>query len=200
MLPEASSLFLMGLLYGTTVCSLSCLSYVGPYLMGCGNGFGDGLLHSFVFMLGKVATYTVLGAIAGGLGQVWELDQGVFSTVAGLVTVVVGLSLLFGNRKGGCSCKGKYSSLLLGVSSSLMPCPPLAAVFMVAAQTGSVYGGGLCGVVYGLGLVLSPLLLIGGSISLISKRIREEAAGFVPYLRGTAALVLVSAGIRLLLL
>ena len=43
---EAMGVFFLGLAYGATICSLTCLPCLGTYLMGCGNGFRDGIIAS----------------------------------------------------------------------------------------------------------------------------------------------------------
>ena len=58
-------LFLLGLLYGATICSITCLPYLGPFLLTTGEGFKDGILSSFAFFTGKLVVYATLGGCAG---------------------------------------------------------------------------------------------------------------------------------------
>ncbi|MEN8256754.1 MAG: sulfite exporter TauE/SafE family protein [Thermodesulfobacteriota bacterium] len=196
---ELFSFLGLGVLYGCTMCSFTCLPYLGIYLMGTGQGFGDGVRASFFFLLGKVCTYTLFGALAGALGMVLDLSatQG---KVLGLVLITTGIFLPFVARKqcqGTCRQSGKRLSLFsLGMATSLLPCPPLAAVFLVAAQKGSWLLGAGYGALFGLGLFVSPLLLAGGGLAHITKTIQFEAKGFTPYLQGISMLIIVVIGLR----
>ena len=89
--------------------------------------------------------------------------------------------------------------LLLGVSTSLVPCAPLAAVLLLAAHKGSVLTGISYGLVFGSGLIVSPLMAASGGIALISSTIRQKVSWIGPYLQGTAMVILLFMGIRILL-
>ncbi len=196
---ELISFLGLGLLYGSTMCSFTCLPYLGVYLMGTGQGFGDGVRASVFFLLGKVCAYTLFGALAGALGMVLDLgaNQG---KILGLVLIITGLFLpLVAKRRCGTNCQqsGKKLSLFsLGVATSLLPCPPLAAIFLVAAQQGSWLLGAGYGAVFGLGLLVSPLVLAGGGLAHITKTIQFEAKGFTPYLQGLSMVLMVVMGLR----
>jgi cytochrome c-type biogenesis protein len=199
---EATGLFLMGLAYGATVCSLTCLPCLGTYLMGCGNGFRDGVIASIFFMLGKVASYTIFGALAGLLGHVLTLSIGQQRIIPGIALIGAALMLPFMSAG---SCKQQYgttgkrtSLLLLGMATSLTPCPPLAAILLLAAKEGSWLTGAGYGFLYGTGLMLSPLLIAGGGLALIAKKIRLELAGFKPWLQGAAMLIMIIMGMQVL--
>lgn len=190
---DAFSLIVLGLAYGATVCSLTCLPYYGPYLMGAGNGFGDGLASSLFFTLGKVCSYTALGGAAAVLGQAFTLNRS-HNVIMGIILLCVALTLPLVTRGGcrkRCQVFTKRGSLfVLGVVSSLVPCPPLVAVFLLAANNGSVPIGMAYGFLYGLGLVLSPMLIIGGGFAMISEKIKQKAKGFTPYMQGLAMLIM----------
>ncbi|MFH1953218.1 MAG: sulfite exporter TauE/SafE family protein [Pseudomonadota bacterium] len=197
-------LFLLGLLYGATICSISCLPYLGPYLLSTGKGFKDGIFSTFTFLTGKLVVYATLGGCAAFLGNVWMFHEEMpVGYIMGIVLIIVGLFLPF-VAGGGCHKKarlmGKSASLfLLGISTSLIPCPPLVAIFALAAKEGSIISGVSYGLSYGLGLTLSPVLIAGGCLSLISKKIKLEALGFIPYMQGLSVLIIVIMGIRLLI-
>jgi cytochrome c biogenesis protein CcdA len=196
---ETTGVFLLGLTYGATVCSLTCLPCLGTYLMGCGNGFRDGLIASMFFMLGKVASYTIFGGLAGLLGQVLTLTDGQQRIIPGIALIGAALMLPFMSA-GGCQQQqmaGKRTSLLLlGMATSLAPCPPLAAILLLAAREGACYTGAGYGFLYGTGLMLSPLLIAGGGLALIAKQIRLEFTGFKPYLQGATMLIMIIMGMQ----
>lgn len=51
---------------------------------------------------------------------------------------------------------------------------------------------------YGLGLILSPTL-IAGILLLVSKVVKVEAKGFIPYLQGISVLLMVIMGIKIIM-
>ena len=88
---------------------------------------------------------------------------------------------------------------MLGVSTSLIPCPPLVTMFLLAAKNGSFISGISYGLVYGLGLILSPLIIAGGGLSVVSKIIKTEVKGFAPYLQGISVVMIVIMGAKILI-
>ena len=199
---DATGIFLLGLAYGATVCSLSCLPVLGTYLMGCGNGFRDGVISTLYFLFGKIVSYTVFGGLAGLLGHVLTLTSGMTKIIPGLAMIGAALLLPF-MSSGGCGqrhgASGNRSSLLLiGMATSLAPCPPLAAILLLAAKEGSWLIGAGYGFLYGTGLILSPLLIAGGGLALIAQKIRLEFTGFKPWLQGAAMLIMIIMGMQAL--
>ena len=198
------SLFFLGLMYGATICSISCLPYLGPYLLITGKGFGDGIRSSLLFLSGKLACYAVVGGFSAYLGDMLMLDKSMSAKwIMGIAIIAFGISIPFVN-KGECCTKrqvaGKRVSLfLLGISTSLIPCPPLVTMFLLAAKNGSVFLGVSYGIIYGLGLILSPIIIAGGGLSIISKIIKTEVKGFVPYLQGVSVLMIVIMGVKILI-
>ncbi len=198
---EATSLFVLGLTYGFTVCTLTCLPYLVPYLMGTGTGFKSGLANSIFFMSGKLITYATIGGVAAFAGH--SLDFGRNGTIfMGLILVGTGLAMPLVNKKNcqkNCQMVGKSLSMLaLGAGSSLTFCPPLVAVFTIAAQCGSVSKGVFYGLVYGMGLLVSPLIIAGGSISFISASIRRQLGKHMKYIESSAMLIMVGMGLKII--
>lgn len=198
---DAAGLFSLGLVYGATVCSMTCLSYLGPYLLGTGTGFRDGVLSSLSFGLGKICCYVFLGGLAGYLGR--ELTYSPAQTWAmGLVLIGVALSMPFVARRGcrdKCHQGSKRASLLtLGAATSLVPCPPVLAILTLAASQGSMVTGMGFGLFYGLGIIISPLLLVGGGLSLVSQKLRQEVKSFMPYIQGLAMTIMILMGAKII--
>ena len=198
---DAAGLFTLGLIYGATVCSLTCLSYLGPYLLGTGDGFRDGLISSLSFGLGKICCYVFLGGLAGYLGQ--KLTYSPAQTWAmGLILIGVAISMPFIARQGcreKCQQRNKRASLLtLGAATSLVPCPPVLAILTLAAGQGSMVTGMGFGLFYGLGIIISPLLLVGGGLSLVSQKLRQEVKSFMPYIQGLAMTIMILMGANII--
>ncbi|MEN8133987.1 MAG: sulfite exporter TauE/SafE family protein [Thermodesulfobacteriota bacterium] len=198
---DAAGLFTLGLFYGATVCSMTCLSYLGPYLLGTGDGFLDGLLSSLSFGLGKICCYVFLGGLAGYLGQKLTYSP-VHTWAMGLILIGVAISIPFVAKKNcqkKCNQSNKRASLLtLGAATSLVPCPPVLAILTLAAGQGSMVTGMGFGLFYGLGIIISPLLLVGGSLSLVSQKLRQEVKKFMPIIQGIAMTIMILMGANII--
>jgi sulfite exporter TauE/SafE len=78
----------------------------------------------------------------------------------------------------------------MGASLTLIPCAPLATLLASAAAAGSVGEGALLGGVFGVGTVLTPMLLLIPAASSIGARMVQEQRWLADWLRLGAALVL----------
>lgn len=155
-------------------------------------------------MAGKIICYGALGGLAARIGQEVVFDNSTVQVIMAVVLMAVGLSLLFSNtypcrQPCGRQVRRPLSFMALGVATGLTPCPPLAAILVLAVQSGHVINGVLCGVLFGAGLMLSPMILAGGLLALISHRIKQEVSEIAPYLRCFAALIIIGYGIRILI-
>lgn len=198
---ELTSLFLLGLVYGASICSFSCLPYFGPYLIGSGSGFRDGVISTSAFGAGKIFTYSISGGIAALFGRTMTVTPGVRLTM-GLLLMAAAVSVPFIAR-GGCVKRtqlvGKRLSMfVLGSISSVLPCPPLAAVLLLASRQQSIPAGAMYGFCYGLGLLISPMLLIGGGLGLVSYKIRYQVRVLVPYMQGSAVVIMFALGWKMI--
>ena len=205
MLHEFSSLFLLGMVSGASICSLSCLHYLGPYIMGTGQGFRDGVVASWIFVCGKIVSYSIMCGCAAAFGKLFLPETFRSSGVLpGIILIAAALSIPFAHRLGcsktRCTTARKISLFGLGVSSSLLPCPTMAAVFLLAAEKGVVIAGMGYGAMFGLGLALSPLLIIGGGLSMIANRLRLETGKLMSAVRALSIIIMIGMGIRLMLM
>jgi thiol:disulfide interchange protein DsbD len=204
-MPDILGILSLSIIYGFTVCSLSCLPTLSVYLMGTGRTFTDGLVGGFYFVAGKMLVYGTWGGLAGGFGMLFGVPA-IQNRWMGLFVIVTALAIpLAARTKTTCNCyrqeqRGRRLPLLmLGASTSLVPCPPLAAVLLLAAHKGSVLTGIGYGFVFGAGLIVSPLMAASGSMALISGVIREKVSWIGPYLQGSAMAILLVMGMRIFL-
>lgn len=200
--PEAFALFGLGLFSGLTICSLGCLAVIGPYLFGTGSGFRDGIHSALAFLLAKVGVYGLLGAAAAVLGRELSIGSGLTSRLLGIGLLAAGLAMPFISMRGctaGCNRQRRLPLIVLGIVSSLQPCPQLGAVMLIAARQQTIAAGTACGLLYGAGILVSPLLIAAGGISAIGSAIQRQVQKFAPCLRSLAALILIIMGARLLL-
>lgn len=139
------------------------------------------LRPSFLYNLGRVVSYTVVGFIVGALGSAITFSntaQGVLKLVAGVFMVIMGINMLglfpwlrklnprmpkiFARRINREKSKSK-SPLIVGLLNGLMPCGPLQAMQIYALSTGSPIAGALSMLIFSLGTV--PLMFGLGALS-----------------------------------
>lgn len=211
-MPEAPvdlfSVWLLGLALGLTACTVTCLPFMATWTLGRGGKLRDNLVDTLLFLSGRLSAYTALGAIAGASGA-WllaTLASGIGNFVIGVASLVAAVWLAAARDAGGpgaCSLRRRgegASPFLLGVSLTLIPCLPLATLLASCAAAGSAVQGGVHGAVFGLGALVSPMLVLIPACGGLGRVLREQAGWIVPWLRYGAAAVLLLLGARRLLL
>jgi cytochrome c biogenesis protein CcdA len=209
LIPQETTLFavwLLGLSLGLTACTVTCLPFMGTWVLGRGGSQTQALYDTAMFVAGRILAYTLLGAIAGGAG-VWlseAMNGGTGNAVIGLTSIAAGVWLLRGEKPhspcGTVRRAGSTPPLLMGFSLSLTPCAPLASLLAVCASAGSVKLGMTNGMMFGLGAALTPLLILLPLISLLGKNLRDNREWITRWIRWGAAAVLILLGLRRLLL
>lgn len=177
--------FAGGLLYGLGVCTASCLPVVAGYIAGVGSGFVESVKITLIFSFGRILAYTLIGALIGsfsGLLHLFITEQfispfQVYSSIAfGVVTSLIGSYLIYkAVRRCDCSIqmtkkdtaiKGKhgvsFGALTLGLTRGLVLCPPLILLLAYSLTFASPLGSVGIAVLFGLGTVISPILVLGG--------------------------------------
>ena len=137
---------------------------------------------SFLYNLGRIIAYTVIGALVGGLGSVISLTgalRGVVISLAGLFMILMGINLLglfprlarfiphlpksLGQKLNKVRQKTGNRPLLIGLLNGLMPCGPLQAMQLYALSTGNPISGAIAMFLFALGTV--PLMFTLGAVS-----------------------------------
>lgn len=201
---EAAWLFLLGVIYGATLCTVTCLPYIGPYILSTGDGFKDGLYSSLAFLAGKLITYMIMGGMAAYLGaELLSNNEAVAKYITGVILIAVGASLFIARKnKSPCGRIQKAATraplVMLGISTSMLPCPAVIAMFTFAIKSGSVVYGAIYGGVYGAGVAMSPLLIIGGGVSMIANTLKVEVHRTMPYLRAISGILIALMGAKIL--
>jgi sulfite exporter TauE/SafE/plastocyanin domain-containing protein/copper chaperone CopZ len=161
------------------------------------------LLPGLLYNVGRVVSYTIVGAIVGGLGAA----IGFSDTAKGAITALAGLFMLWlGLKMMGLvpelprfskflprplrAVTGKLGSLFagrgpfaVGLLGGLMPCGPLQTMQLYALGTGSAAAGALSMFLFSIGTV--PLMLLFGATAALLPR------KFMPIMiRASAVLVL----------
>ncbi len=203
----------MGFFYGLTLCNLSCIPLIGPYIIGTQKGFRRGFDATAVFVITRVVTYTILGGISGLVGNVAlkSIDSGLLFVIAGTLVLSISVMIIFRPKAAACKSKGQVEvhrprrrtwahMVTLGFSTSLVPCLPLTAVLFYAATTQSFVTGCLLALMFGIGTSASPLYYIGGAAGWFSERIRSEIPRYGSLLRKVSGIILALFGLRLLIM
>lgn len=150
------------------------------------------LRPSFLYNLGRVVSYTIVGAIVGALGSVISFSgtfKGIVQLLAGVFMVIMGINMLgifpFFRKLTPRMPKvfarsihkqkaGSNSPFYVGLLNGLMPCGPLQAMQLYALSTGSPLSGALSMMLFSLGTV--PLMFgLGALSSVLSKRFTRKA-------------------------
>lgn len=208
LLPQEATLFavwLLGVSLGLTACTVTCLPFMGTWVLGRAGSQVEVLRDTALFVSGRIIAYTLLGAVAGGAG-VWlseAMRGGTGNAVIGLASIAAGVWLLRADKPHlpcGVARTARVPPLMMGFSLSLTPCAPLASLLAVCAAAGSIRLGMTNGMVFGLGAALSPLLILLPLISLLGKNLRDNREWITRWIRWGAAGVLFLLGLRRLML
>ena len=156
--------------------------------------------------LGRLTTYTMMGALIGLAGSLLNQAsgmmgwQGAFSVLVGLAMLLVSLSLLgvlppvevalvsliggsspMSRMRGLFGKRSFLSTLTLGILWGFLPCGLVFAMLVVAAHTQNIWGGALTMLAFGLGTV-PTLLGFGLAANLLSPRLRGRLTSFAALL------------------
>jgi cytochrome c-type biogenesis protein len=217
--PELSAL-LLGIVYGATFCTLTCSPFIASYIIGSDRGARRGIWLSFIFNGGRVLTYGLLGLGVGVAGSAFLLEGAYARWGAlafGIAVAAIGIWIAVRRRPRGhgCICAqedswaarirhrfephegdgGELSAASMGLLIGLVPCPPLIALLVFAATSGSAVTGLVLGLLFGLGTVISPIIIIAGMAGWFSDRIAREAPTLTRGVQRVAGLMLVLLGV-----
>jgi len=164
------------------------------------------IVPHFQYNLGRLISYTVVGALLGGIGSFFAINQYFISAItifAGILMLLMGVSLVkkiswlekIKPRTPLFIARFMYAQkikapLLIGLFNGLMPCGPLQAMQLYALGTGSFIKGGLAMFIYALGTI--PLMF--GFGSMISKIGLQKLHNFVKF---SGIIVIILAGFML---
>jgi len=188
-------LFVIGLItsvHCVAMCGGINLSQCIPQVeKGEGEGRFAALRPTFLYNLGRVISYTIVGFVVGSLGSVISFSnamQGGLKLVAGLFMVIMGINMLgifpwlrklnprmpkaFALRVNADKAKSN-SPMVVGLLNGLMPCGPLQAMQIYALSSGSAFAGALSMFLFSLGTV--PLMFGLGALStVLSKKFTQK--------------------------
>jgi len=181
------AVFLGGLLSASSPCVLAILPLVIGYVGGASGGDQKkSIAYSLLFALGLAITFTILGAIAALLGQLFGQVGRAWYWVVGLLVIAMGLSMmgLFQvsiplpmsmqpKTKGGLGAF--LVGLLFGIASSPCATPVLVVILTYVAAQGKVVYGILMLFVYAIGHV-ALIIVAGISAGFVQKWVESRGA------------------------
>jgi sulfite exporter TauE/SafE/copper chaperone CopZ len=184
-------LFIVGILTG-----FHCISMCGGFVLSytAKNAKQNKKSHTshLMYGLGKIASYTIIGAIFGLIGSIiafTPLMRGIAGIIAGLFLILFGLKIFnifpflrkvniktpkFLMKFVGKKSHENSSPLILGLLNGLMiACGPLQAIYIMAAGTGSMIEGAKLLFIFGIG-TLPAIIGFGYFASFISNKATQK--------------------------
>ncbi|HCC07199.1 MAG TPA: heavy metal transporter [Clostridiales bacterium] len=170
------------------------------------------LKPSFLYNMGRVISYTIIGGIVGALGAAISFSgsaKGAVAIIAGAFMVIMGVNMLnvfpalrklipqmpkvLRNkiREG-----NSHGPFYVGLLNGLMPCGPLQTMQLYALGTGSFVAGAMSMFVFSLGTV--PLMFGFGAVSsILSKNFTHNMLKVSAVLVMVLGLIMVNRGLNL---
>lgn len=171
-----------------------CIGMCGPIVTACALKEAQGAPHHLLYNLGRIITYSALGAAMGTAGSFVSVAariegvQNAAMALAGVLMIVLGLSVagslggLMGwlesrnlgvlrLAQGFIRSSGALRYLPLGLVMGLLPCGLSYTMLIAAAGSGGAEGGALLMAAFGLGTA-PAMLLVGLAAGKIGPRLR----------------------------
>jgi sulfite exporter TauE/SafE len=195
-------LFIAALTMGI-VGSLHCVGMCGPIIMSIPWSNTQKALQISLYHVGRATTYAIMGALVGGVGQLFlPKDLGVWpALISGSVLVLVFLAQSFptvlqNNRFPASSIAGFFRSFLkmdsvfsrffMGMVNGILPCGMVYSALAVAILYHNALYSGLFMFLFGIGT--SPLLVLLSRIKMYLSKYpffkREKTIRFALLLLG----------------
>lgn len=206
--------FLVLFIYGI-VTSFHCISMCGGIILtgsiGGNKDKSKNVKTMLLYNVGRIVSYTIIGAIAGGLGGFISLTgflKGALPIVAGILMIIMGLNFLgifrkikisysfikiFGNKIFGNRSNNMF---IAGLITGLFPCGPMQAIQFYSLATASVVKGALAMFIFAIG-TLPVLFLFGVFSNLLSVKFTKIALKISSILIIIMGLLMINRGLAL---
>jgi len=193
-------------------CLFFCTPIVLSYIGGTQDSGQKGFKSVLIFSLSRAFIYVLLGLLAGLFGKILttSLDKyslAIFITSGAFISLS-GISILLGKNPNlhFCQILRKYTvednirnTIILGIIIGLLPCTPLLGILVYISLTSKdLWQGALLGLSFGIGTIISPLIIFGIVVSSLPKKIIKnpkifeifkKACGFLLFLFGVQLIV-----------
>jgi hypothetical protein len=200
-------LFMAGFASYAGPCLFYCAPLVFPYIAASREDTRGRMKAIIIFSFSRFCMHALLGLCAALFGRALVVFfsgySRVFFAAFGMAVTVLGILVLFGKKHlWSMPLPGRLSSTgsgavnngdlaLLGVLMAIFPCAPrLAVLAYVAMEAGTPLKGILYSSAFGLGEMLSPVLLFGVAVNLIPYFTRGRLKVFFNALCGLLIIVL----------
>lgn len=180
-----------GFFLGYGPCLMTCVPILLPYTI-TKKHWKEGLEATLTFSLSRLAVYVALGGLAGYIGAF--LMRFFYETLVhfyiqgamAFMLLLIGILVLFGKDTGIKFCRVKEGNMVvLGILVGLSPCLPLIGILLeIALLSENFISGMIYSFTFGIGTVLSPLLVIGTVAPMAGKRFSERVQRTFVYLCG----------------
>ncbi len=168
---EPTTLFVTGLFMGIGPCLAFCGPILFPYIAGSKRSWLGGLKDILIFSASRVVIYGIFGLLACAsyqaisspkLNLIKYLGAGIFVLLLGIIMMLGRTRLPF------CRIlhretieRSARSMILLGILIGVSPCLPLlGALTTIAGLAKGPLVGAFWGFSFGLGTVISPLIIL----------------------------------------
>jgi len=205
--------FIVGLVFGSTVCTFACSSYLVTYIASLGRGFRAGVENALVFGIGRVVVYSLLGLLTGISSSFLNASsyKEYVPLVFGIAVILIGINLFF--KKASCSfskrernkpsrqASGHFDShvFLMGLTWGFIPCAPLIAILLYSAAFFSLTESIILACLFGLGTLTSPLLPLCGMTGWIANLAQRKTLTLRKWISRIGGSILLLMGVSILL-
>ena len=199
-----SSLFLLGLSYGSTACMFTCMPFLSPLILTNSSSIKSSFGVLLPFSFGRIVSYTSI-ALVSFYSAIWIKNiinnETISQTILGSTTIIIALFILFKSSKSSCctsttkNVSNRIGYFILGFGISLNPCIPVMSLISVSINANELYQALLFGAVFGIGAVSASFLVFGIIISKMAKGVVEEFSKYKNIIEKTAGTLLLIVGI-----
>lgn len=209
----AFSLFLAGLFFGAGPCIASCGPFLITYIAGTKKNIAKGILVYLLFSLARIAVYAGLGLAVFFVSEltVGSLLGGIYKYVlllGGSFIVLIGLFMALGRDLEFKFCHFLHRNILehdtksviaMGLIIGLLPCAPLLSILSYVGLISRTWPASLLyALSFGMGTLVSPLILLAVLAGLIPRILLEKKAAYYRAFSFICGLIIVFLGAQLI--
>ena len=207
------SFFLLGLSFGAGPCMAGCGPLLISYVVGTGKDTEKSVVSYILFSLSRVSVYLVMGVLVFLAGKF--ITEGLMGAISryvyifgGIFIILMGILMIAGKRIEWGICgflhkklleRDKKSVLMLGFVTGFAPCAPLLALFSYMALISKSW---VTSVIYalsfGVGTIISPLLLLAVFAGLIPALLKDKREAFGRVFNVLCGIIVIILGLRLI--
>lgn len=170
--------FIIGVATSWGPCVSFCAPILFPYIAATQRGWLEGLKVTLAFSLARIIPYIILSLISATLGQYliarfYQTRPGLIIYIAaGIFIALLGALIVLGKSESLHFClpfkkinaRGIKEMALLGIIVGFAPCVPLLGLLAyIAFNAHNALHGASLGLIFGLGALISPLILLGST-------------------------------------